>query len=68
MAVNHKQTPKGVRLKWAPLKEARSVSFSRDSVQGTWVLKLSEGNCPVKPSSGVKYSGKGQSDKKYLIP
>jgi hypothetical protein len=68
MAVNHKQAPKGVRLKWAPLKEARSVSFSRDSVQGTWVVRLSEGNRPVKPSGSVKYSGKGPSGKNYLIP
>lgn len=68
MAVNHKQIPKGIRLKWAPLKEARSVSFTRDSVQGTWVVQSCDGNRPVKPSGGVKYSGKEPSGKNYLIP
>lgn len=68
MALYHKQAPKGVRLKWAPLKEARSVSFSRDSVQGTWVVRSSDMGRPVKPSHSPKYSVTGSSNKNYLIP
>jgi len=68
MAVNQKQRPKGVRLKWAPLEEARSVSFSRDSVQGTWVRQSSKQSHSGKSSDGVRHSGKEQPGKNYLIP
>lgn len=65
---DHKQVPKGVRLKWAPLKEARSVSFSRDSVQGTWVVQSSETGRHIKASDKAKYLVTGSSNKNYLIP
>lgn len=67
MAVYHKQVPKGVRLKWAPLSEARNVSVSRNAVQGTWVLRSEIGR-PVEPSDIAKHSVSGSSNKNYLIP
>jgi len=68
MAVYHKPVPKGVRLKWAPLKEARSVGFSRGIVQGTWVVRSSEVGHPVNPSDTSKCSVTESSNKNYLIP
>lgn len=68
MSEKHKQAPKGVRLKWASLKEAKSVSFSRDSSKGAWVVRVSGSHQIIKPCVKVKYEAKASSGKNYLIP
>lgn len=69
---NIRQVPKGLRLRWAPLREAASVRLSSDAIRGT---RSSENGrfltMDLETSRFVERTAVGNrnsSNSKFLIP